>query len=416
MQNAKCPNWEQLSQQFHENQSKFLRSFKCLNKQKLPSRAVIEYHLHLIEIHFNTIVNTFNNTAYYLTPEHRQEIFELITKLKTKVQSIEKRLQKELVIIFRENGCVTITLEEIDYGSILENSNIWEQFEDIDHDLADSKMEPIKFIELATKILPEFDGKFKNLQKFLDALNLLESLKETHENLAVQIIQTKISGTARISINDLTSIAAIADKLKTVIKGDSTDILVSKLMTAHQGSKPNSVYAQEIDELSKMLSNAYISDGLPPQIANKYAVQATVKALAKNLNNDRTRIIIEAATFDTIDQITEKIMSTDIHQSSVSNVLQLRGRYRWGRQRYPNGRLNYNNQGSHTYRGDRHYQQTNRGNPRRVNRQNNYRPNSNNNHSRTSRQHTNSRQYADMRVMNRVSGNPEDPQITLGEE
>ena len=77
-------------------------------------------------------------------------------------------------------------------------------------------MEPIKCIELAIKILPEFDGKFNNLQKFIDGLHLLESLKDTHENVAVQIIQTNISGTARISINGLNTISAISEKLNSL--------------------------------------------------------------------------------------------------------------------------------------------------------------------------------------------------------
>ena len=65
-------------------------------------------------------------------------------------------------------------------------------------------------------------------------------------------------------------------------------------MAARPGNKPNNIYAQEIEDVSNMLVNAYITNGLPVPTANKYAVQTTVKDLTKNVNSDKTKIIIEA--------------------------------------------------------------------------------------------------------------------------
>ena len=96
-------------------------------------------------------------------------------------------------------------------------------------------------------------------------------------------------------------------------------------MAARQGNKPNNIYSQEIKDLSKMLTNAYITDSWNAPTANIYAVQTTVKPLTKNVNSDRTKIIIEASNFENIEQITPKLASTDAYRLGTSNILQVHG-------------------------------------------------------------------------------------------
>jgi len=42
-------------------------------------------------------------------------------------------------------------------------------------------MSQVEFLKLAFSLIPEFSGKFKNLQCFIDALSLVDSLKGTHK-------------------------------------------------------------------------------------------------------------------------------------------------------------------------------------------------------------------------------------------
>jgi len=55
----------------------------------------------------------------------------------------------------------------------------------------------IDFINTASKLIPVFDGKAENLANFIDALQIIESIKGEHEQLAVSMIKTKIKGVAR---------------------------------------------------------------------------------------------------------------------------------------------------------------------------------------------------------------------------
>jgi len=49
----------------------------------------------------------------------------------------------------------------------------------------------IDFINTASKLIPAFDGKAENKTSFIDALQIIESIKGEHEQLAVYIIKSK---------------------------------------------------------------------------------------------------------------------------------------------------------------------------------------------------------------------------------
>jgi len=55
----------------------------------------------------------------------------------------------------------------------------------------------IYFINTASELIPVFDGKAENLTSFIDALQIIESIKGEHEQLAVSTIKTKLKGVAR---------------------------------------------------------------------------------------------------------------------------------------------------------------------------------------------------------------------------
>lgn len=106
----------------------------------------------------------------------------------------------------------------------------------------------VEFIKTASSVLPEFDGKPENLHSFLDALDILEQIKDTHEALAITMIKTKLKGTARNFISNETTIAQIRTKLHTAIKGESVEVLTAKLLNIQQRSKTANQYTAEIEK------------------------------------------------------------------------------------------------------------------------------------------------------------------------
>lgn len=70
-------------------------------------------------------------------------------------------------------------------------------------------MTPVEFINLATKLLPEFDGKAENLTKFINALDILDSIKGDNGSIAISLIKTKLNQTASRLLTNEATIGAI---------------------------------------------------------------------------------------------------------------------------------------------------------------------------------------------------------------
>lgn len=104
----------------------------------------------------------------------------------------------------------------------------------------------VEFPKLASSLITEFSGKSENLQSFIDALSLVDSLKGTHETTAISLIKTRLKGHVRNLINTEQTIVSIIDKLKSGIKGEPSKALSSKLFNMQQKQKTASQYIQEV--------------------------------------------------------------------------------------------------------------------------------------------------------------------------
>lgn len=78
------------------------------------------------------------------------------------------------------------------------------------------------------------------------------------------------------------TIQEIKDKPSRTVKGESVEVLSAKLLNLQQKHKTANLYTQEVEQLTKALKGAYISDGLNPELANKYSTNQAVKAMTKN--------------------------------------------------------------------------------------------------------------------------------------
>jgi len=140
----------------------------------------------------------------------------------------------------------------------------------------------IGFVNTSSKLIPVFDGKAENLTSFIDTLQVIESIKGEHEQLAVSIIKTKLKGVARNLIGNKTTINEVISRLKSNVKGETVEVLSAKLMNLQQRNKTANQYTQEVEQMTKSLECAYITDGLPLELARSYSTQHAVKAMTKN--------------------------------------------------------------------------------------------------------------------------------------
>ena len=130
-----------------------------------------------------------------------------------------------------------------------------------------------------SKLIPDFDGKSENLRSFLDSLQLVDAVKDTHEEAAVSVIKTKLRGNARNLISDESTISQIISKLETHVKGESVEVLSAKIMNVRQNGESANAYCNEIDALTKSLESSYIADRLSCALANKYTTHIAVNII-----------------------------------------------------------------------------------------------------------------------------------------
>lgn len=182
------------------------------------------------------------------------------------------------------------------------------------------------------------------------------------------------------------SVKDILEKLKTGIKGESSQSVTTKLLALKQQSRNVVRYAADIEDLMAKLKQAYITEGVPSQLAETYTTDLTVKALANNAISDKAKIVMEARTFKTTQEALTKFVGISPEETGEANVLFTRGNYKGQNFRGYNNRNN-NYRGNNGFRGrNRGYYNNyngnnypnnfnNRGGMRRPNGNNQYRGN-----------------------------------------
>lgn len=330
----------------------FDRSYKSLKVDRPIGNETLGRHLKIL---FEALekIRTFLK-GYYdnLTPSHKIAAEAYFLDVRNKLANLleSKGIENRLSVSFHDEVVFYIKLEEV--GENIDCESLTKLF-DIANEAGNMTQSVTDFLGLATRVIPDFNGSSENLQSFLDALDLIDSVKETHKQIAVRVIKTKLKGTARNLISSEGTIKDIIITLRKSVKGESTEVITAKILNIRQGNKTANSFVSEIEELTKALSNAYISDGLPVELAQKYSTQVAVKTMSKNASSDRVRLIMESGNFSTMNDAVSKFVSSCTEGMSTFDVRYYNSKWY--------GRGNSRGRGNGHYRGRGRYYRNNRG-------------------------------------------------------
>lgn len=132
-------------------------------------------------------------------------------------------------------------------------------------------------------------------------------------------------------------------------------------MNVKQANKNANTYINEVEELTKSLQSAYITDGLTPPLAEKYSTKAAIKAITTNACNEKVKLIMQSGQFNNMNEAVAKFVNCCTEAYGQQNSIlyfsnqQSRGNYR-GNNRVSyrgNYRQNSNRQGRGNYNGNR---------------------------------------------------------------
>jgi len=92
-------------------------------------------------------------------------------------------------------------------------------------------------------------------------------------------------------------------------------------MNLQQRNKTANLYTQEVEQMIKALEGAYITDGLPLELARSYSTQHAVKAMTKSCTIDKVKLIMQAGTFNTMNDAVSKFVNSCIEAKFLSFAL-----------------------------------------------------------------------------------------------
>lgn len=359
-------DWETIITKCRKIKEEFDKSYICLNKDRPTSEETVNKHLQNLFIRLEEIRVLVNVNYERLNNHHKTAADAFLLDIKEKLITVAAR--KGIKIDLPASHHTKI---EFPFSKELPHNTTMPQT-------------AVEFLNTASRLIPDFDGKSENLRSFTDSLELVDSLKDTHETIAVSLIKTKLRGHARNLINKETTIAQIIGKLKNSVKGESVDVISAKIQNLKQHNKAANAYCNEIESLTKALEGAYISDGLSCELAAKYSTRVAVKAMSTNCNLDKVKLIMEAGKFDNMNEAISKFINTCSTATGQQNAILYYGQR-------PNNNSNRGNSRRSRGRGGNHRNQSNRGyggnnNTDRQQGQNSYRSNRggrNNNNVRT---------------------------------
>lgn len=369
-------NWEKTTQVLQKYRDAFNRSYKCIHNRE-PSTETKNKHLEAILYNYNSATKEIFSCWDIANDSQKEKLDKFQTGLKTRTEKILIQFELKYSI----TNLIIELSEESDQNlkKELSSDEDWEEEEEdlnltteITTEITTEMTQTVEqFVNLASKFLTDFDGKSTNLQSFVDGLETINQIKGTHEELAISLIKTKLKDSARQLITTESTITEIINTLKNSIKGESVDNLTAKLMNIQQKNKTANSYSKEVEELAKAIQGAYISDGVPSNIASKYATKAAVNAMVKNCNISEVKLIMKSGQFTDLNAVVQKFVESCTDATGKSDTILFyngnnRGNYYRGRNRpnrgrqfsyrgtnYPNNRGNYNNGNYRSNRGNR---------------------------------------------------------------
>lgn len=361
--------WQPVYTEFLQIKLIFDKIYKCLNKSTPPTVTTqIKHFKVLCEQHerirrllatnfhkFNADQQRISKDIFFRT---KLKLNKLLSRYNLKVtcpDSFETPLNINIEDFFTERLAES-KIEEADF----EVFSISDFFDSVNKTEVPERPNIMAttvadFLSGAAKLLPDFDGKPENLQSFLDAISLVDLIKGDHEGVAVNLVKTKLKGVARTLISDEATLEAVAERLKSAVKGETPKVLQAKLMAARQNSKSANSYIKEIEDLTKSLAAAYIGDGMSHSMAERYSTDSAVKALVKNASNERVKVIMESGNFTSMNEVVAKFVdSSTSSPSGGASINHLYSQPPRNNNRYRgrgHGQFRRNNRGYNSYRG-----------------------------------------------------------------
>lgn len=178
-------------------------------------------------------------------------------------------------------------------------------------------------LKSATALVQNFSGNYEDAEAFIEALELLNEMTPAeHKDVMVKFIKTRITGKAKQALpSNVTTVEQIIAKIKEKFSAKPSKVLLAKLKTCKQGNRKLEDFTNQLEELTRQLSKAFVAEKLATSAtADKLAENFAIDSLIDNIANPDTQIVLKSSELQTLSELTTKALTVDKPQTG--NVLQ----------------------------------------------------------------------------------------------
>lgn len=192
-----------------------------------------------------------------------------------------------------------------------------------------------------------YSGDPLGLQPFIDSIDALVELDETNAFTSTlkRCILMKLSGIARDCIpnddNNQLTIAQIKQKLKDTIKPESSVVVEGRLLALKADRTNFTDFAKKVETLAEQFQRALTLEGMPHELANKYAIRNTIELCRSNTTMSGVKSVLSATHFDNAKEVVAKFITQSRTETGEQQVLH----FRTNRSNFQNRSYNSNQRG-----------------------------------------------------------------------
>lgn len=233
-------------------------------------------------------------------------------------------------------------------------------------------MEGLDYLNKVSNLIQKkYDGEPEGLDAFIEQIEMLELVTPTNQNeTMIKLIRSRCIGAAKraLPIAADATVAQIKTALKSKIVPDTADVVLGRLMALNHDKTSLQTFQEKAEELSEKLEAAYISDGIPNDVAKKWVVKNTVEMCKASSRTSYVKTVMASTPFNDPRDVLAKFITEitsdnkDRKEATVLNMTSNRGRggHGRGRGRGQNGyQRQYNNNNNGQYNNRRNYNNNN---------------------------------------------------------
>lgn len=182
---------------------------------------------------------------------------------------------------------------------------------DVDSDSEDGIMTPDEFLALAGKFLNKnYSGDPLALRSFINTLNLLKKRAgDTHKELLVEFVLTKIDGAALEAIPDAPGdVDEIITCLQNDIRPESSKIIGSRKLGLRLNRTASHEFLKQAEALCEAMQRALIVKKIPRDKAREMTIEKTIELCRANTNSDLVKSVIQSTPYTDPKDVVAKLI------------------------------------------------------------------------------------------------------------